>query len=80
MGPHHILASQVHYMTVVMKLNYYIGVFFLLLSAATQLGSSILVLRPEMSKPSRVKPVTSAPSAALEHDCMPWRHRRNGRA
>ena len=47
-------------MTVVMKLNYWLSVFMLLLSAATQLGSSALVLRPEMYKPSRVKPVRAA--------------------
>ena len=44
-------------MTVAMRFNYYVGVFFLLLSAATQLGSSALILRPAMYKPSRVKPV-----------------------
>jgi len=52
--------EQVHYMTAVMKLNYYIGVVLLLISAATQLGSSALVLRPEMYKPSRVKPACYA--------------------
>ena len=52
--------EQVHYMTAVMRLNYWVGVQFLLISAATQLGSSFLVLRPEAIKPSRVKPACYA--------------------
>mmetsp|Transcript_41845 Transcript_41845/g.94522 ORF Transcript_41845/g.94522 Transcript_41845/m.94522 type:complete len:288 (-) Transcript_41845:1024-1887(-) len=52
--------EQVHYMTAVMRLNYWVGVLFLLISAATQLGSSFLVLRPEAIKPSRVKPACYA--------------------
>merc|ERR1712216_212591 len=47
-------------MTVVMKFDYYLGILLLLISAATQLGSSALVLRPEMYKPSRVKPACYA--------------------
>jgi len=53
-------SEQIHYMTAVMKFNYYVSVVVLLLSAATQLGSSLLVLRPEMYKPSRVKPACYA--------------------
>merc|ERR1719353_960611 len=48
--------EQIHYMTQVMKMNWYLGVFCLLLSAATQLGASALVIRPAALKPTRVKP------------------------
>jgi uncharacterized membrane protein YphA (DoxX/SURF4 family) len=49
-------SEQIHYMTQVMKMNWWIGVVCLLLSAATQLGASALVIRPSAMKPSRVKP------------------------
>merc|ERR1719199_825526 len=42
-------------MTSVMGMSWTIGVFCLLLSAATQLGASVLVMRPATIKPSRVK-------------------------
>lgn len=49
-------SEQIHYMTVIMRLNYWVGVILLLISAATQLTGSALVLRPSHIKPSRVKP------------------------
>jgi len=52
--------EQVYYMTNVMKLNRLLGIVLLVLSAATQLGSSALVLRPQSIKPSRVKPACYA--------------------
>jgi len=48
--------EQIHYMTSVMNLGWYLGVFCLLLSATIQLGASSLVIRPAHIKPSRVKP------------------------
>jgi len=48
--------EQMHYMNVVMKMNWWLAVIFLLLSAATQITGSLLVLRPVHIKPSRVKP------------------------
>jgi uncharacterized membrane protein YphA (DoxX/SURF4 family) len=48
--------EQIHYMTSVMNMSWWFGVVCLLLSAATQLGASSLVIRPSTIKPSRVKP------------------------
>jgi hypothetical protein len=49
-------SEQMHYMTAVMRLGSWVGMLLLLISAAMQLGSSALVLRPQRIKPSRVKP------------------------
>merc|ERR1712087_31965 len=53
-------SEQVHYMTAVMRLNWWLGVLLLLLSAAAQLAGSALILRPQDIKPSRVKPACYA--------------------
>uniref|UniRef100_A0A7S0IWB2 Surfeit locus protein 4 n=1 Tax=Calcidiscus leptoporus TaxID=127549 RepID=A0A7S0IWB2_9EUKA len=53
-------SEQIHYMTAVMRLSWTFGVVCLLISAVTQISSSLLILRPSHIKPSRVKPACYA--------------------
>lgn len=48
--------EQIQYMEKVMKMNYYMGVVCLVISAAVQIGSSFFIVRPRSIKPVRVKP------------------------
>jgi uncharacterized membrane protein YphA (DoxX/SURF4 family) len=49
-------SEQMHYMTQVMGMSWFLGVLLLIFSAVVQLGAASLVMRPEHIKPSRVKP------------------------